>query len=76
MTGRKAFVVGWPVAHSRSPLIHRFWLDRHGINGEYGREAVPPGEIGSFFGSLADAASSVAMLRCRTRKRRLALAAR
>jgi shikimate dehydrogenase len=54
MTGRKAFVVGWPVAHSRSPLIHRFWLDRHGINGEYGREAVPPGEIGSFFGSLAD----------------------
>ena len=32
---RKAFVVGWPIAHSRSPRIHRFWLKRHGIDGDY-----------------------------------------
>lgn len=54
MTRRKAFVVGWPVAHSRSPLIHCFWLARHGIDGEYGAEAVSPTEIALFFGSLAD----------------------
>ncbi len=30
-----AGVVGWPVAHSRSPRIHNFWLDRHGIDGAY-----------------------------------------
>ena len=35
MTAPKAFVVGWPIAHSRSPLIHRFWLKRHGIDGDY-----------------------------------------
>jgi len=32
---RVAGIAGWPVAHSRSPLIHGFWLDRHGIDGAY-----------------------------------------
>jgi shikimate dehydrogenase len=45
----RAFVVGWPIAHSRSPLIHRFWLKRYGIAGDYVAEAVPPGEIDAFF---------------------------
>jgi shikimate dehydrogenase len=27
--------MGWPVAHSRSPLIHGYWLKRHGIAGSY-----------------------------------------
>lgn len=45
---RKAFVVGWPIAHSRSPLIHRFWLNRHSIDGDYLREAVSPDELSSF----------------------------
>ncbi|MGK7869264.1 shikimate dehydrogenase [Falsiroseomonas sp. E2-1-a20] len=31
----KAGVLGWPVAHSRSPRLHGFWLDRHGIDGAY-----------------------------------------
>jgi len=48
MTARKAFVVGWPIKHSRSPLIHRFWLQRYGIDGDYVREAVPPEAIGTF----------------------------
>jgi shikimate dehydrogenase len=46
-------VVGWPVAHSRSPLIHNYWLKRYGIAGEYRREAVPPQEFVDFVGSLA-----------------------
>ena len=49
MTERKAFVVGWPIAHSRSPLIHRFWLKQHGIAGDYLPEAVPPDAIDAFF---------------------------
>jgi shikimate dehydrogenase len=45
----QAFVVGWPIAHSRSPLIHRFWLRRYGIDGDYVVEPVPPDEIAAFF---------------------------
>ncbi len=52
-TIRAACVIGWPVEHSRSPLIHNYWLKRHGIAGEYRREAVPPEEFAAFIGSLA-----------------------
>lgn len=38
-----AFIVGWPVSHSRSPVLHGFWLKAKGINGHYGRLAVEPG---------------------------------
>ncbi|MEM9321089.1 MAG: shikimate dehydrogenase, partial [Pseudomonadota bacterium] len=30
-----AAVIGWPVGHSRSPLVHGHWLRRHGIAGYY-----------------------------------------
>ena len=30
-----AGVMGWPVAHSRSPALHGFWLAEHGIDGAY-----------------------------------------
>ncbi len=42
---RAACIIGWPVEHSRSPLIHNYWLKAYGIAGEYRREAVPPGAI-------------------------------
>lgn len=45
---RRACVVGWPVAHSRSPLIHGYWLEQYGIEGSYGREAVAPEDLGGF----------------------------
>ena len=32
---RVAGIIGWPVAHSRSPRLHGFWLERHGIDGAY-----------------------------------------
>ncbi len=50
---RAACVIGWPVEHSRSPLIHNYWLKHHGIAGEYRREAVPPDDFADFLGSLA-----------------------
>lgn len=36
---KKAFVVGYPIKHSRSPLIHGYWLEKFGIRGSY--EAIP-----------------------------------
>ena len=30
-----AGVIGWPIAHSRSPRLHGHWLKRYGINGHY-----------------------------------------
>jgi shikimate dehydrogenase len=32
---RVAGITGWPVDHSRSPRLHGFWLQRHGIDGAY-----------------------------------------
>jgi shikimate dehydrogenase len=52
-TPRAACVVGWPVEHSRSPLIHNYWLKRYGIDGEYRREAVRKEDFAAFVGTLA-----------------------
>jgi shikimate dehydrogenase len=48
-----ACLIGWPAAHSRSPLIHHFWLRTLGIEGGYIIEAVPPEELADFIGHLA-----------------------
>jgi shikimate dehydrogenase len=48
-----ACVIGWPAAHSRSPLIHRYWLRTYGISGDYRAEAVPPDAFAEFVRSLA-----------------------
>ena len=39
---KRACVIGWPIEHSRSPLIHGYWLKQYGIDGAYTKEAVPP----------------------------------
>lgn len=44
----RAFVIGHPVAHSRSPLIHGHWLREHGIAGSYERVDVRPEELPAF----------------------------
>lgn len=49
---KRACVIGWPVEHSRSPLIHRYWLKRYGIDGAYEKEAVRPEELARFLGLL------------------------
>jgi shikimate dehydrogenase len=43
-----ACLIGWPAAHSRSPLIHHYWLRSLGIEGGYVIEAVPPDEFQGF----------------------------
>lgn len=48
-----AGVIGWPVAHSKSPVIHRFWLDALGLDGDYGRFPVAPERLDSALRGLA-----------------------
>jgi len=48
-----ACLIGWPAAHSRSPLIHHYWLRTLGIEGGYVIEAVPPDEFQDFVFRLA-----------------------
>lgn len=52
-TIRAACVVGWPVEHSRSPLIHNYWLKLYRIDGAYRREAVPPAQFADFVKRLS-----------------------
>jgi len=42
---RVAGVIGWPVAHSRSPRLHGFWLEQYGIDGAYVPLAVTPDHL-------------------------------
>ena len=49
----KAFVVGHPIAHSRSPLIHGHWLRQHRIAGSYERLDVAPDDFERFLRGLA-----------------------
>jgi len=50
---RRACVIGWPVEHSRSPVIHRYWLKQYGLDGAYEKEAVKPEDLPAFLGGLA-----------------------
>ena len=49
---KQACVIGWPISHSRSPIIHNHWLKLHGINGHYDRRPVEPEAIDSFLASF------------------------
>ncbi|MFT9258724.1 MAG: shikimate dehydrogenase [Acetobacter sp.] len=40
---RLAGVIGWPVSHSRSPVLHNYWLRRYGVDGVYVPLPVQPG---------------------------------
>lgn len=50
----RACVIGWPVAHSRSPVIHRYWLKRYGLKGAYEKEAVRPEDFPEFLRTLGE----------------------
>jgi len=45
-------VIAWPAGHSRSPLIHNYWIKQHKLNAEYRREAVPPEKFADFVTNL------------------------
>ena len=49
---RLAGVMGWPIAHSRSPRIHGYWLEEKGIDGAYLPLAVRPEALGAALAAL------------------------
>ena len=51
---KRACVIGWPVEHSRSPLIHGYWLKEYGIDGSYTKEAVWAEEVAEFLRGLKE----------------------
>jgi len=51
----KAGVIGWPVKHSLSPIIHNYWLEKNPeIRGSYEKIPVPPEKLGDELKRLAD----------------------
>lgn len=48
-----AEVIGDPIAHSKSPLIHKFWLDKLGMEADYRACLVHPAELGNYFEARA-----------------------
>jgi shikimate dehydrogenase len=49
----KATILGKPVSHARSPLIHGFWLKAMDLHGSYDRSELEPGAVGAFMRGLA-----------------------
>lgn len=47
-------IIGYPVAHSRSPLIHNYWIKQLGLDAEYRREEVTPDKLADFVKNLRD----------------------
>jgi shikimate dehydrogenase len=50
----KAGVMGWPIAHSKSPVVHTYWLSKYNIAGSYERLAVAPDDLSSSLKGLAE----------------------
>ena len=48
-----AGVMGWPVAHSRSPALHGYWLQKYGLPGAYVQLPVAPGQLEPALGGMA-----------------------
>ena len=49
-----AEVIGDPIAQSKSPLIHRFWLESLGILGDYRAERVTEADLADYLAGRAD----------------------
>ena len=45
-------VIAWPAGHSRSPIIHNYWINQHKLDAEYRREGVPPEKFADFVSNL------------------------
>jgi shikimate dehydrogenase len=52
--GKQACIIGWPVAHSRSPLIHGYWLEKYAIDGSYAKQPVRPDDVVAFLRSMRE----------------------
>ncbi len=51
---KHAAVLGWPISHSRSPLIHGTWIAEHGLDAIYTAIAVNPDDAPTWFGNFSE----------------------
>ena len=51
---KRACVIGWPISHSRSPLIHGHWIRTYGLDADYSRVPVRPEELRGFLMGLEE----------------------
>src|SRR6185312_15886544 len=49
---KRAGVIGWPVAHSLSPVLHGYWLKQYGIEGSYEKIPATPEEFAGVIARL------------------------
>lgn len=54
MTFRRAGVIGYPVRHSKSPLIHNYWLQKYNIDAVYDTFEIKPEELSEFTAGLVE----------------------
>jgi len=47
-------IIAWPAGHTRSPLIHNYWIKQHKLDAEYRREPVPPEQFSDFVKHLRE----------------------
>ena len=47
-----AAVMGWPISQTRSPMLHNYWFEKHGLAGTYVPLAVPPERLGAALRAL------------------------
>ncbi len=50
---RASCVIGWPAKHSRSPMLHGYWIKRYNIDGDYRIEERSPEEFEAFVTNLS-----------------------
>ena len=48
-----AGVMGWPVLHSRSPLMHNYWFSQQNLRGSYVPLEIKPGSVGAALRAMA-----------------------
>ncbi|WP_417579041.1 shikimate dehydrogenase [Pelagibacterium sp.] len=53
---KKAFVIGHPITHSKSPLIHQSWIAEHGLNASYEAIDIAPEALEGFISRLREGA--------------------
>ncbi|WP_051556030.1 shikimate dehydrogenase family protein [Kordiimonas gwangyangensis] len=49
---KKAAVIGWPLTHTLSPVIHNHWMAKYGISGCYEKRPVAPDSIGDALAAM------------------------
>lgn len=47
-----AAVMGWPISQSRSPMLHNYWFEQHGLSGSYVPLAIRPENLGAALRAL------------------------